>query len=164
MCEQEWYFFLDPEEDFLQKVRVSIKDNSGKLYFLKYYSQVDNYNHRFYTLQWVFSSYCQSKFWLFVISVLHSLKRTMFMMILTLPMFTKKNQSPGLCLMHQLEIWQFWMNQTKTYKNFYLKMSALVCHKSCDTIIKHMFWVMTIVNWKSKSILASFQNRKLYYG
>ena len=56
LCQQEWFFFLDPDEAFLQKCQVSIKDNSGKLFFLKNYSQVDRVNHRFYTLQLIFIS------------------------------------------------------------------------------------------------------------
>ena len=49
LCEQHYQFYLDSDEDDLQKVKVTIKDNSMKICFFKIYTQVDNLNRIFYT-------------------------------------------------------------------------------------------------------------------
>ena len=51
LCQSDYYFFDDPEEDYLTKCQLTIKDNKGTLCFNKTYNQVDNVNRRFFTNQ-----------------------------------------------------------------------------------------------------------------
>ena len=51
LCQTNYYFFEEVEEDYIQKCEVTIKDRDKKLCFKKTYSQIDRWNRRFYTNQ-----------------------------------------------------------------------------------------------------------------
>lgn len=51
LCESDFYFYQDSDEDFLEKCRVTIKDAGGCICLHKVYSQVDRQNRKFYTQQ-----------------------------------------------------------------------------------------------------------------
>ena len=41
LCQSEYFFFEDTDQDLIQKVQLTIKDNDGLLVFNKTYSQID---------------------------------------------------------------------------------------------------------------------------
>ena len=51
LCEVNYHFFDDFDEDDLTKCQLTIHDEKGTICFKKTYSQVDNYNRRFFTNQ-----------------------------------------------------------------------------------------------------------------
>lgn len=51
LCQSEYFFFEDTDQDLIQKVQLTIKDNDGLLVFNKTYSQIDRVNRKFFTNQ-----------------------------------------------------------------------------------------------------------------
>ena len=51
LCKSSYYFFIETEEDNIRKCRLTVQDNKGIICETKTYSQVDNVNRRFYTMQ-----------------------------------------------------------------------------------------------------------------
>ena len=47
LCQSEYFFFEDTDQDLIQKVQLTIKDNDGLLVFNKTYSQIDRVNRNF---------------------------------------------------------------------------------------------------------------------
>ena len=47
LCQSEYYFYIETEEDNIQKLHLNIKDSTGAICFSRLYSQVDNYNRRY---------------------------------------------------------------------------------------------------------------------
>ena len=51
LCQTTYYFYQDVEEDYIEKVDITIKDDKKKLCFHKTYNKVDRKNRRFFTNQ-----------------------------------------------------------------------------------------------------------------
>ena len=49
LCQSNFYFFDEIEEDYISKCQLTIKDNMGYLFYKKTYNQIDNINRRFFT-------------------------------------------------------------------------------------------------------------------
>ena len=53
LCQSNYYFYDDCDQDYLSKCLVIIKDYNNVTCFKKIYNQVDNLNRRFFTNQQV---------------------------------------------------------------------------------------------------------------
>ena len=51
LCSTDYYFFEDENEDNIEKLQVTIKDNWGDICFNKFYNRIDRINRKFYTNQ-----------------------------------------------------------------------------------------------------------------
>ena len=51
LCSTNYYFFEDENEDYIEKVQVTIKDNWGDICFNQFYNRVDRINRKYYTNQ-----------------------------------------------------------------------------------------------------------------
>ena len=53
LCSTNYFFFEDDNEDYIEKVQVTIKDNWGDICLNQLYNRIDRINRRFYTNQYV---------------------------------------------------------------------------------------------------------------
>ena len=51
MCSTNYYFFEDEDEDNIEKLQVTIKDNWGDVCLNQFYNRIDRINRRYYTNQ-----------------------------------------------------------------------------------------------------------------
>ena len=51
LCKSTYFFYLDSDEDYLQKCQLTVRDSNGTLLCRKVFSQIDMVNRKFFTNQ-----------------------------------------------------------------------------------------------------------------
>ena len=51
LCSTNYFFFVDEDENDIEKVQVTIKDNWGSICLNKFYNRIDRKNRKFFTNQ-----------------------------------------------------------------------------------------------------------------